>query len=184
LIALGSNGGDLAAADFDGDGRCDLAVALSSPDRVSIFRGGAGGSFPLASNTPLPSYPIAVAAGDLNADGSTDLAVVVEAVFAKDDIPHPDSKQQSGSAIEQVGSRIVSTSAPIPTYQAHVLTSLGQFDFSVGPPLSLGASDVAIADFNDDGTDDLAVSRNTPYSVDFYLSHASRRHELPARWPR
>ena len=81
--------GDVEAADFDGDGRVDLAVVswLRSPaaagarasadgGRVLIFHQSAEG-FVSTPATSLPAaQPTALRAGDFDHDGRTDLAVV------------------------------------------------------------------------------------------------------------
>jgi hypothetical protein len=73
--AVGSNPDALAAGDFKGDGRTDLAVASFSDDTVSVLLGNGDGTFRPQAIYPVGSNPGAVAAGDFNGDGRTDLAV-------------------------------------------------------------------------------------------------------------
>ena len=73
----------VAAADLNGDGILDLAVAAvgtpGSPGSLAVFRGTGGGKFsspqmlPLGANGGTQS---GIAVGDLNGDGKPDLAVV------------------------------------------------------------------------------------------------------------
>ncbi len=69
---------DLAVADFDGDGRPDVAVSDSDAGRVSIFDGVRGTWQVLppgpAVGPPL-NEPTGLAAGDFDDDGQLDLAV-------------------------------------------------------------------------------------------------------------
>jgi VCBS repeat protein/IPT/TIG domain-containing protein len=67
-----------ATADFDGDGRSDLAlvaVSASASNFVSIVRGNADGTFTL-TGTPAVVKPSYVVASDFNGDGKSDLAVL------------------------------------------------------------------------------------------------------------
>jgi hypothetical protein len=77
----GSSPFSVAAADFDGDGIADLAVAsgggssASDHGSVSILMGNGDGTFPAAVHYAAGRTPHAVAVGDFNRDGISDLAV-------------------------------------------------------------------------------------------------------------
>lgn len=64
------------AADFDHDGRMDLAVASVGPAEVQVFLGNGDGTFrpPVAYDVGVGTGPLAAA--DLNHDGKIDLIVV------------------------------------------------------------------------------------------------------------
>ena len=72
---VGTNPHSLAAADFNRDGKLDLAVAEEGPDTVSILLGNGAGGFTLHTSVPVGTDPLSVAAGHLNGDGKIDLAV-------------------------------------------------------------------------------------------------------------
>jgi tetratricopeptide (TPR) repeat protein len=121
----------MAANDFNSDGKLDLAIVNQATNNVTIFLGHGDATFTEASGSPISSGigsgPVAIAAGDLNADGKPDLAVV----------------NQTDSTVS-------------------VLLNNGDGTFSAGPnsPLATAASPtgVAIADFNQDGNADIAVT--------------------------
>jgi hypothetical protein len=80
--ATGLFGGSLSLADFDGDGRPDLATAssvLGRRDIVQLAR--PDGAWEPVTLTELPPHAVvrAVAAGDLDDDGRADLAVAYSA---------------------------------------------------------------------------------------------------------
>jgi hypothetical protein len=72
----------ITASDFNGDGRPDLAVAISNPgsDLVSILLGDGHGGFqvqpPIALGNSSQLNPISITAGSLEGTSSLDLAIV------------------------------------------------------------------------------------------------------------
>jgi hypothetical protein len=68
----------VAVADFNGDGKLDLAVANFDSFDVSILLGTGTGSFRAATNFDVGNSPVSVAVGDFNGDGKLDLAVANE----------------------------------------------------------------------------------------------------------
>jgi len=76
-FATGSNPLAIAAADFNGDGKLDLAVANYDGASVTILLGNGDGTFMPATASPITvgTNPIALAVGDFNSDGKIDLVV-------------------------------------------------------------------------------------------------------------
>jgi hypothetical protein len=64
-----------AVADFNGDGKPDMAVINESSGTVSILLGGGNGTFAAATTLVTGAVPTQIVAGDFNGDGKPDLAV-------------------------------------------------------------------------------------------------------------
>jgi Ca2+-binding RTX toxin-like protein len=66
----------VAAGDFNGDGKRDMATASTDTNIVSTLLGNGDGTFQAPLNTPAAAHLLtAIAAADLNADGRDDLVV-------------------------------------------------------------------------------------------------------------
>src|SRR6185295_7061812 len=74
--AAGSAPHSVAAGDLNGDGRLDLAVANRTSSNVTIQLGNGSGGFSPAIGSPFAvgTSPQSVVVGDMNGDGSPDLA--------------------------------------------------------------------------------------------------------------
>jgi hypothetical protein len=66
----------LVVADFNGDGRLDLAVTNAQNNQVSILLGSANGGFAAGGTYATGTGPTALVAADFNGDKKIDLAVV------------------------------------------------------------------------------------------------------------
>jgi len=74
---VGNAPGSIVAADFDGDGKMDLAVANFGSRNVSILLGNEGGTFQKAVNYDAGiARAASMAVGDFNDDGKLDIAVI------------------------------------------------------------------------------------------------------------
>jgi hypothetical protein len=128
----------MVAADFDGDGTLDLAVATIAADRpgggcITELLGLGNGSFVEAADIAIHGIPTAMVTGDFNQDGIPDLAV---ATFAGD--------RPGGGCIT-------------------VLLGLGGaenggFQPAFDIPVSGQPTSLVTGDFNGDGIPDLAVA--------------------------
>ena len=74
---VGSSPTSVVVADFNGDGRPDLAIANQGSSDVTVLLGNGTGGFTEALGSPFPvgSVPLSMAVGDFNGDGKPDLAV-------------------------------------------------------------------------------------------------------------
>jgi len=66
----------IAATDFHGDGKLDLVTTNLLDNSISVFSGAGDGTFEIGAAAPTGAVPVAAAVGDFNQDGRLDLAVV------------------------------------------------------------------------------------------------------------
>jgi hypothetical protein len=77
--AAGPNPVDIAAADFNGDGKLDLVVANAppgaSPGSISVLLGNGDGTFQAPASFPVRgATPLQLTVADFNGDGKPDVA--------------------------------------------------------------------------------------------------------------
>lgn len=153
-IAAGSGPGigpsdvGIVSGDFNGDGKPDFAVANFNGNSVYVFLGNGDGTFSAAPGSPDAEGgpdPYTLALGDFNMDGNADLAVL--------NYPYP-GPAAPGSVTLMLGD--------------------GKGGFTLSPnapaPVGLHAYDVETADFNGDGTPDLAVSNLQSSDISILLN--------------
>src|SRR5438132_1390182 len=118
----------MAAGDFNGDGKLDLALGIQedgNPGYVSVLLGNGDGTFTPVSSSPATGHcPCSMAIGDRNGDGKLDLAV------ANFDVNTVTILLGSGD---------------------------GTFAPASSPPATAGPA-LVVGDFNGDGKLDLAVT--------------------------
>src|ERR1700730_2451364 len=72
---VGTGPAGVVVADFNGDGKLDIAVANGGSGNVSILLNNGDGTFAPAMNFAAGDNPSVIAVADFNADGKLDLAV-------------------------------------------------------------------------------------------------------------
>jgi hypothetical protein len=127
----------VAAADFNNDGKPDLAVTVPSDGKVYVLLNDGTGGFPANGTTQsyiLGGQPSVVKTGDFNNDNKVDLVVL--------------RSNSNGLYLlygDGAGAFSVQTFTPLPSTTAF--------------------ADVAVGDFNADGKADLAVSAGTNFTT-------------------
>jgi hypothetical protein len=171
----------IAAADFNGDGKIDLAVVDQGFNTVGILLGRPNGGFQDVNYWPTGTTPLSIAVGDFNADGKLDVAV---ANFADGSVSilqgngdgtfktHVDYAAGAATVSVAVGDfnrdgKLDLAVTSRDTNSVSILLGNGDGTFQ---PLSAYATDtlpvyVALSDFNGDGKLDLAVATFSTVSI-------------------
>jgi hypothetical protein len=190
-LHAGSTPVAVVAADFNGDGKPDLAVANNGSNNISVFlhqpTGGFNFFLPAANYPAGGSGPFAIAVGDFNNDGIPDLVVANES--------------GSVSVLLGSGSGTFTPLTPVPVGRQFMGVAVGDFngdgkldvavtDNGVGVWVLLGNGDgtfqsspafyavsgagwgVAVGDLNGDGNLDLAIGGNAS-SITVLLGNGS-----------
>ena len=176
------------AADLDGDGDRDIAVANQNSDNVSILKNNGNGTFQSAVNYAVGDEPVSVFASDLlDNDGDLDLVV------ANGDTTYISILRNNGSGTFQPAGQC-STLGYYPTsvYAADlngdgnedimvsayystdgkllIFTNNGDNTFTPVSPFAVGSSPecVVAADFDRDGDNDIAVANKMSGSISVF----------------
>jgi len=191
-VPVGSYPNSVAAGDFNGDSKLDLAVANWDSNTVSILLGDGTGNFTLASSPPVGSYPDGVAVGDFNGDGKLDLAVVNEAsntvsILLGDGTGNftlaslPTGSNQYSVAVGDFngdGDLDLATCNTNDTVSILLGDGTGNFTLASSPTSGYDPLSVAVGDFNGDGKLDLAVANWSSNTVSILLGDGTGNFTL------
>jgi len=168
--ATGNDPENVVTADFNADGKLDLAIVNSLDSTVSILLGNGDGTFQTHVDYPTGAGAYSIVAADFNGDGKPDLAVGngsgVSILLGKGDgtfQPHVDYSTGAGqiAAGDFNGDGKLDLAVANGSGSGTVSILLGNGDGTFQPhvdyPAVAGANSPIAADFNGDGRLDLAV---------------------------
>jgi hypothetical protein len=188
--SIGSNtvGLPLAVGDFNGDGKLDVVTANGSA--IVVFLGNGDGTFQPGKETPVSLGPIGIAVGDFNEDGKLDIAVAqfnsvsdIQVMLGNGDgtfqapVNYPVTSYPTAVAVADYNhdghlDLAVTNGGAQAGYTVSVL--FGNGDGTFGPKtdyeIGIGPFDIVAADFNGDGSMDLATSNYTSGNVSVLLN--------------
>jgi type II secretory pathway component GspD/PulD (secretin) len=182
---VGHSPSAVAAGDFNGDGKLDLAVTNEGDNTVSILLGKGDGTFQAQTTFTTGLGPDSIVAGDFDGDGKLDLAV---ANFTDNTISillgKGDGTFTAGTTITGINSPVAMVSGNFRNSgqldlavldQADGLVSVfrgngdGTFASKINTSVGRSPSALVTGDFNGDGKTDLAVTNGGANSVSILL---------------
>ncbi|MEO8682456.1 MAG: Ig-like domain-containing protein, partial [Vicinamibacterales bacterium] len=162
---------DVESADFNNDGRRDVAVltAAGNSARVHFHLGNTAGwpgtsstgSLPLDNSLVTP-YALGLASGDFNGDGIVDLAVTQSGTKSSADTAFCNSTN-NGTVV------LLGTGGARPGFAIKTCLTAANTNLN----------DAVIADFNNDGKQDLAVGDSGVRGLRVYLGKGDGTFEAP-----
>jgi hypothetical protein len=195
----------VAAADFNGDGRPDLALVNDIYDLDILINQGDGRFFPFVTRA-APASAVVMATADFDGDGRVDLAVttqdhsldillgqgdgsfaapvsypagnIVAAIVVSDlDLDgHPDIAVSSTS---YAGGPGLPTSLAEGAVDIFLNRGDGTFAPRVSYPAGKGTVTIAVADFNGDGAPDVAAGNTIDNTVSVFFNQGHGTFDLP-----
>jgi hypothetical protein len=181
---LGYHAQTAVVADFNRDGKLDLAVTIGgnypgSPD-VGILLGNGDGTFQAPVLFPAGDSPFGLTTADVNGDGNPDLIVgnigAVDVLLGKGDgtFQAPATYLPGGSVV-LVGDFNGDGTLDILTGTFWILWGKGNGTFRGDLIFNPGitATSIVVGDFNGDGKSDLAVAANTQNEVSVLLGEGN-----------
>ena len=204
-VGVGVSPEPVREADFNLDGKPDLAVANIDSNNVTILLGNGGGGFAQPAGSPVAagSTPASMAVGDFNLDGKPDLAIGIFNDASVTILLGDGSGGFTQAPGSPVGVGFLPRSVAVGDFNldgkpdlaaanqgSDSLTILlgngsGGFAQAAGSPIGVGSHpfSLAIGDFNRDGKADVAVANSNSDSVSILLGNGIGGFTQPAGSP-
>ncbi len=194
----------IAAGDFDNDNVTDVVIAIRSTNEVRVFLGDGAGAFALSATLSAPGQPQTPAVADFDGDGNLDFVVTR---LTDDDVtcfrgngdgtstdfgyslptsvyPSPTSVA-IGDFDNDTNPDFVLVAADNDQVQVFLGIGNGQFNAALNVPPTVSNNPatgvpfaITVADFDQDGNDDWAVTNRTENQVHVYLGNGLPVNQL------
>jgi hypothetical protein len=184
----------VTTADFNGDGKLDLAVATGN-NSVSILLGNGTGTFPTHVQYAVPGNPVAIVHGDFNGDGKQDIATAdqtaneISVLLGNGDGTFQSHHEYAtGTKPMALATADVNGDGNldiiVADYSANKVSVLlgngdGTFKTHVDYATGNSPSAVVIGDFNGDGRLDLVVANKSDNTVSILLGNGDGTFQSP-----
>ena len=191
--------GSVVVADFNGDGKPDLANISSGDNTVSVLLGNGDGTFQPHVDYATGDYPVWEAVSDFNGDGKPDLAVAndlgntVSVLLGNGDgtfQPHMDYATGDYAVAVAAGDFNGDGKSDLAVANAgdnSVSVLLGNGDGIFQPyadyPTGNSPQSVAVGDFNGDGKPDLAVANLNEGTLSVLLGNGDGTFQAHVDYP-
>jgi len=188
-VGLQTTPRSIVIADFNSDGKQDVAISNQGSSSVSIRLGDGAGGFSGSTNVSVATTPRTVVTADFNGDGKMDIATANSGSSNVSIRLGDGSGGFSGSTNISVSSGAYSlavgdfngdgnadfASANNSAGSVSIRLGNGSGGFSGSTNISLGTNpwSIAVGDFNNDGKDDFATANNTSNNVSIRLGNGS-----------
>ncbi len=178
----------LVAADLDGDGDPDLAAIGTTAPLILLFNDGDGSFGPAVDTGIAVSFGPLTAlldAGDLDGDGSVDLAVGLPGQVATNDgfggfTSSPFSDDSNPRNLEIVDLDGDGDQDIADGFRVHLNTGAGVFTLQEGIYPGPGSAECVFADFDGDGDQDVACARNFANELAVALNNGDATFATPS----
>jgi parallel beta-helix repeat protein len=177
----------LAAADFNGDGKPDLAVTNSGSNTMSVLINSGTGTFAAKVDTATGTSPQGITSADFNGDGFPDLAVAnstntsvsVYLNSGTGTFPSVSSTLTTGTSPQGITSAdfngdgfpdLVVTNATSNNISVFINSGTGTFAAKVDYTTATNPRSVVSADFNGDGYPDIAAANGSSTSMSVFIN--------------
>jgi hypothetical protein len=186
-VAVGTAPKEVFIADYDGDGKLDLAATNSGSNTVSILLGNGDGTFQTHVDYAVGTSPRSLAAGDFNGDGKLDIAVsnnlagTISLLIGNGDgtfkthVDYPAGNSPGAIVVADLN-QDGKLDLVVTNFKDNVISVfLGNGDGTFGPrstyATGIGPAVLTLGDFNQDGKLDVSTGDFTANTISVLLGN-------------